>query len=70
MFLLEQECSYQTTSKTITDLQTFQMMTIYAFFDVWLFIKVPIDIDVNVKPKDCLMIIVFILILFITILLV
>ena len=44
------EHHYLTTSQTITNSQTFQVMTIYAFFDVWLFTKILRD-DVNVKRK-------------------
>ena len=70
MQLLEQERPYQATSQTIMDLQTFQVMTIFASFDVWQSIEELIDTDVNVKPKNCLTITVFISILFPTTLLV
>ena len=58
------------TSQTIMDLQTFQVMTIYVFFDVWRSIEELIDIDVNVKPKNCLTTIACSLIFFLTPLLV
>ena len=70
MLLFEQQRPYQATSQTIMDLQTFQVMTIFVFFDVWPSIKELIDAGVNVKPKNCLMIIACILILFPTLLLV
>ena len=70
MLPLEQERPYQATSQTIMDLQTFQVMTIFVFFDVWQSIEELIDTGVNVKPKNCLTIIACILILLPTLLLV
>ena len=72
MHLLEQERPYQATSQTIMDLQTFQVMTIYAFFDLWRSIEVLVGGGggTKVKPKKCLTIIACILLLFPTPLLV